>query len=68
MSTAPRPGRDLVKKIRIGFIKKDTSLTAWCKANGVIPSNARQALMGSWDGPKGRDLRERIAKEAGIAS
>lgn len=62
-----QPGRDLVRRVRIGFIGQDSSLSAWCREHGVHIGNARQALIGSWDGPKARDLRTRILKAARLS-
>lgn len=63
-STAP--GFDLHKRVRAGFLLQGTSLTEWCRANGTHISNARGALLGTWNGPKGREMRTRIVKAARI--
>ena len=60
------PGFDLHKRVRAGFMLQGTSLTQWCRQNGTNVSNARGALMGSWNGPKGQALRNRIIKAARI--
>jgi hypothetical protein len=66
MTKAPTPGRELLLQVRAGFIAKGTNYHAWCREHDVLPSSARQALIGTWDGPKGRALRARIAAAAGV--
>lgn len=64
---SPSPGLDLYRKVRAGFIvNKETTLKAWCRKNGVHVTGARQALIGTWNGPKGQALRGRICKAAGV--
>lgn len=65
MST-PLPSIDLYRKVRGAFIAQGKSLKGWCQDNGTHLSNARSALTGNWDGPKGRAMRSRIVKAAGI--
>ena len=60
------PGNSLLTTVRARLIAKGTSLHRWCSENEVLYPNARQALIGSWNGPKGVALREKIAKAAGI--
>ena len=62
----PAPSLGLYLKVRLGFILQNTSLKAWCRRSGVHSSNARDALIGSWNGPGGKRLRERIVKAAQI--
>lgn len=59
------PSRELVLEVRIGFIRQGTTLNAWCRDNGVLIGAARQALIGVWDGPKGRAMRRRIVRASG---
>jgi hypothetical protein len=66
MKCTPAPSKALVLAVRAGFIQKGTTLTAWCKANRINTSNARVALIGAWDGPKGAKLRAKIVKASGI--
>ncbi|GEM_PF-731280 len=65
MSSAT-PGFDLHKRVRAGFLLQGTSLTEWCRANGTHISNARGALLGTWNGPKGKAMRTKIVKAARI--
>lgn len=60
----PPPGRDLIRKVRIGFIAQGTTFTSWCRDNDIRTSNARAALMALWNGPKGQALRKRIVRAA----
>lgn len=64
--TAPTPSLDLHLRVRAGFVSKGTSLKRWCKEQGITPSNARDALIGRWNGPKGIALRSRLVQEAGV--
>lgn len=63
---APEPGRDLLRRIRLGFLLQDTTYHEWCRQRRVLPSTARQAILGSMNGPKGRKLRGQIARDAKI--
>jgi len=49
-----------LSKVRAGFTFQGTSLHAWCKAEGVDPSNARKALLGKWTGPEASKLLDRL--------
>lgn len=60
------PGIDLFLQVRASFVSQGTSLNAWCLANDIHPSNARQCLTGAWNGPKGRQLRKRILAAVGL--
>ena len=60
------PGLDLYLRIRSGFVRQGTTFGAWCRERGINRSNARQAVVGSWNGPKARALRQRLIKAARI--
>lgn len=60
------PSIALYNRVKAGFIVAGTSLTAWGREHGVNASNARHCLVGSWNGPKAKDLRARIIKASGI--
>lgn len=60
------PGFDLHARVRAGFLLQGTSLTEWCRTNGTHISNARGALLGTWNGPKGKAMRNKIIKAARI--
>lgn len=61
---APNP--DLYRLVRAGFIAQGTTLSGWCQERGVDTSNARSALAGAWNGPKGKALREQLIEASGI--
>lgn len=60
------PGVDLLTRVRACLVANGTSLHRWCGENGVCYPNARQALIGSWNGEKGMALREKILKDSGL--
>lgn len=64
----PSPGPELNLEIRVGFIRQGTTLTRWCKDNGLRISNVRDAILGSWDGPKGKAIRAQVAKASRVRS
>lgn len=66
MKSSPVPSQELMLKVRIGFIGQGTTFTGWCKHHKINHSNARQALIGSWNGPKAVTLRSRIVRAAAI--
>lgn len=59
------PGPELIRKVRALFILRGTTLGRWCRDNDIKLNHARMALVGSWDGPKGRALRDRVVSAAG---
>jgi len=60
------PSADLYNRVRAGFILQGSNLSAWCKEQGLHPTNAKACLVGMWGGPKGTELRERILRDAKI--
>lgn len=62
------PGLELVRRVRTKFILKGTTLTRWCRENNLQIGNARMALYGNWNGPKGKAFRQRILEAAGVES
>ncbi|ECK1882231.1 hypothetical protein FQW28_02590 [Salmonella enterica] len=66
MNKSISPGVLLLNQVRAGFISRGSTLHRWCLTNGVLYPNARQALMGGWNDPKGALLRELIIRESGI--
>lgn len=68
MSQNPTPatGHELLARVRAGFILKHTTLAEWCRGQAIHPSAARQAIYGTWAGPKGRAVRARVLKAAGV--
>lgn len=68
MTSLPQPGPDLVRSVRAGFVLKGTTLGRWCRDHGIVTQHARLALLGGWDGPKGRSVRNRLIAAAGLAT
>lgn len=66
ISKANTPGQDLMNKVRAGMTLQNTTVSAWCRQHGVNPSAARQAIYGTWAGPKGQALRAQLLKAAGV--
>lgn len=68
ISEAPRPGADLYRLVKAGFVAKGTTFTAYCHSAGIIPSNGRQALLGSWTGPRGREVVRKLVEASGLTA
>ncbi len=64
--THPNPplGKQLLRSVRARFIEQGTTLGEWCRNNNLHMSNCREALIGSWDGPKAKAVRAKILKAA----
>tara|TARA_R110001583_G_scaffold192056_1_gene358156 strand:- start:203 stop:436 length:234 start_codon:yes stop_codon:yes gene_type:complete len=60
------PSVELYNRVRAGFILQGSNLSSWCKEQGLHPTNAKACLVGMWGGAKGRELRERILRDAKI--
>lgn len=60
------PGQELYNRVRAGFILQNTSLGEWCRINGFPATNAKACLHGTWAGPKGKYLLERLIKESNM--
>lgn len=60
------PGRELLMKVRGSFVYHGSSLSRWCSLNGVELSNARQCLMGTWNGAKGTELRKKLIRDSKV--
>jgi len=60
------PGQELYNRVRAGFILQNTTLGEWCRKNGFPPTNAKACLHGTWGGPRGIKMRERLVKESNI--
>ena len=66
MKEPTTPAKDAMNRVKAGFILQDTTFGAWCRANGIDPTAGRQAIYGSWNGPRGRAVRAQILKAAGV--
>lgn len=64
--TTPEPSLELLRKVRAAFILQGGTLKGWCRQNGIHLSNARNALIGSWNGPAGQAMRRRVIKASGL--
>lgn len=60
-----QPGAVLHEVIVGAFRSAGSSLEAWCAANNVHPSTARNATYGQSGGDKGREMLARIIDAAG---
>lgn len=50
----------LLPQVRAGFILRGTTFRVWCSANGIDPGYAHKVVAGKTNGPKARELRNRI--------
>lgn len=57
---------DCYLAVRAAFVARGTSLNRWCLENGVSRGYAVQVLRGFWPGAKGRALRAKIIRAAGL--
>jgi len=58
--------KHLVQQVRAGFILRGTTMSAWARQHNLDPSTVRQALYGTWSGPKGRAVRAKVLKASGV--
>ncbi len=59
-----KAGPMLLVEVRAAFVRKGTSLSAWCGQNQIHRQNAAAALKGDWAGPGALALVSRIVKAA----
>ena len=64
---ALKPSLGLYNQVRGGFVTHGTTLAAWCRSEGISMGNARDCLVGSWNGPKAKALRIRMIKASGMS-
>jgi hypothetical protein len=64
---SPNPSHMLYIRVRAGFVAQGTTFTAWCRENHLARPNVASALIGAWNGPKGRAIRERVIRAARIS-
>ncbi|WP_085440434.1 hypothetical protein [Magnetofaba australis] len=62
------PGQVLHRQIKGAFVAKGTTFTAWCRENGISPAAGKNSLLGAWDGPKGRQVRQQLIEAAGLTA
>lgn len=61
------PGPQLYIQVRAAFVAQGTTLGAWCRERGIAHQNAKSALVGAWNGPKGREVRRKLIEASGVA-
>jgi hypothetical protein len=61
------PSRSLYNKVRGGFIAQGFSLSRWCDSHGLNVQNAQSCLIGTWNGPKAKELRAELVRASGIS-
>ena len=61
-----QPSRGLYNKVRGGFIAQGSSLSRWCAHIGINVQNAQACLIGTWNGPRAKELRSELVNAAGI--
>lgn len=61
------PSPSLLLQVRAGFVSQGSNLHRWCDENHVLYPNARQSLIGTWNGPKGKELRARLLIASGVS-
>lgn len=49
-------------RITAGFVLQGTTLTAWCRQEGVHRPNLIKAIKGEWKGPTAAALVNRVAE------
>ncbi|SDY54685.1 hypothetical protein [Citreimonas salinaria] len=50
----------------LGYLRvMGTNLKEWCVPHGVAGTNAKAAATGAWNGPKAKELRERMIETVG---
>lgn len=62
------PGPDLLREVRIGFIRKGSSLRAWSLDNRVNQGYLIQVLRGRTNGPCAQEWRARLVSDSGITA
>jgi hypothetical protein len=56
--------------VRAAFVSLGGSLGAWCRARGYHQQNVRMALVGQWEGPRARAVRDEVLgylREQGVS-
>ena len=63
---APTEPVSLYAGVRAEFIRRGTTLSAWCDRHGVTRQNAERALRGQRKSAAAEALRRRIAEAVGL--
>lgn len=62
-----KPGPELVRETRVGFIRQGSSLRAWCIDNRVSQAYISNVLYGRTNGECAQAWRDRVVSEAQIS-
>lgn len=60
------PSPRLYAEVRAGFVRQGIALAIWCRQQNIYRQNARDALLGIWNGPKAEVLRQRLIEAANL--
>ena len=67
---APKAGEvnrsDLYRSVRAAFIMQGTSLSEWCRAQGVTRQYAEKVLKGEKRGPSAQAFKQRVVAASGV--
>mgnify|MGYP001580142696 CR=1 FL=1 len=66
LTQGPALGQTLYTEIKAGFVRQNTTFSAWCESHGVKRQNAVTAVLGGWRGAKAQKLVRQIIKAAQI--
>jgi lambda repressor-like predicted transcriptional regulator len=50
-----------IQEVRAGFVRQGTSLTAFCREQGLDRRHVHSALSGRWTGPTASKVAARVA-------
>jgi hypothetical protein len=56
--------KKILNEILGGFRIQGTTLSDWCKENGLLKQSAYKAIHGKWNGKKGLEWKKRIIEAA----
>lgn len=59
-------GKERYTQARAACVSHNTTLNAWCTANGIHIQNVRDAFFGKWKGDGANALVARVLTAAGI--
>ena len=64
INTRSEAGQARYQRVRAAFIAKGSTLTEWCRANGLHIQNVRDAYFGRWKGPGANAWIARVEQAA----
>ena len=68
ITLSQEPGLSLYNQVKAGFAAQGMSFAEGCRGLGIARENAKRALFGSWNGPAGKQARQRIIEAAGFTA